>query len=250
MNGVRKRAELSVGSLGRNTESPPLDRGEVRQARAYALDRAGVARAVTRGDPVVGSAGVIPPETPWFAPSVTQYAYDPAAARALLGGQRISLEMLANPEYREPELLQPMLDAVGVTLQTQRVDAQTKAQLLREKRFQVAEQQHIGIGGDPDFLRRWYVGQESNQSAQGDNLRDPAFDALAEQQAATTDVPTRKVLVARMQQVLADDLPTIPLYYRRFYWLYDSTRLSPMNTAGGLMNGIPFVDNKLIFLSR
>ncbi len=247
---VLPSAPLSVVRLVLNTERPPLDRVEVRQALAYALDRAGVARAVTRGDPVVGSAGVIPPETPWFAPSVTQYAYDPAAARALLGGQRISLEMLANPEYREPELLQPMLDAVGVTLQTQRVDAQTKAQLLREKRFQVAEQQHIGIGGDPDFLRRWYVGQESNQSAQGDTLRDPAFDALAEQQAATTDVPTRKALVTRMQQVLADDVPTIPLYYRRFYWLYDSTRLSPMNTAGGLMNGIPFVDNKLIFLSR
>jgi peptide/nickel transport system substrate-binding protein len=247
---VLPTAPLSVVRLVLNTERPPLDRVEARQALAYALDRAAVARAVTRGDPVIGSAGVIPPETPWFSPNVKQYAHDPAAARGLLAGQRLTLEMLANPEYREPELLQPMLDAVGVTLQTQRVDAQTKAQLLREKRFQVAEQQHIGIGGDPDFLRRWYTGQESNQSAQGDNLHDPTFDALAEQQAATVDVPARKALVARMQQVLADDVPTIPLYYRRFYWMYDSTRLSPMNTAGGLMNGIPFVHNKLIFLSR
>jgi peptide/nickel transport system substrate-binding protein len=247
---VLPTAPLSVVRLVLNTERSPLDRVEVRQALAYAVDRAAVARAVTKGDPVVGSAGVIPPESPWFSPSVKQYTYDPAAARGLLGGQRLSLELLANPEYREPELLQPMLDAVGVTLQTRRVDAQTKAQLLRERRFQVAEQQHIGVGGDPDFLRRWYVGQESNQAAQGDKLHDPAFDALAEQQAATIDVPARKALVARMQQVLADDVPTIPLYYRRFYWMYDRTRLSPMNTAGGLMNGIPLVHNKLIFLSR
>ena len=143
-----------------------------------------------------------------------------------------------------------MLDAVGVTIQTQRVDAQTKAQLLRENRFQAAEQQHIGIGADPDFLRRWYMGQETNQAAQGDNLHDAAFDALAEQQATTLDASARKVLVARMQQVVAEDVPTIPLYYRRFYWMYDSTRLVPMNTAGGLLNGIPLVHNKLIFLSR
>ena len=247
---VLQTAPLSVVRLVLNTGRAPLDRVEVRQALAYAMDRASIARAVTRGDPVVGSAGVIPPETPWFSPSVKQYAYDPAAARGLLGGQRLSLELLANPEYREPELLQPMLDAVGVTVRTQRVDAQTKAQLLREKRFQLAELQHIGIGGDPDYLRRWYTGQEANQSAQGDTLRDPAFDALAQQQATTLEVTARKAVVARMQAVLAEDVPTIPLFYRRFYWVYDSTRLSPLNTSGGLMNGIPFVDNKLIFLSR
>jgi peptide/nickel transport system substrate-binding protein len=247
---VLPTAPLSVVRLVLNTERAPLDRAEVRRALAYALDRAGIARAVTRGDPVVGSAGVIPPETPWFSPSVKQYAYDPAAARGLLGGQRLSLELLANPEYREPELLQPMLDAVGVTVQTRRVDAQTKAQLLREKRFQMAELQHIGVGGDPDYLRRWYTSQEANQSAQGDTLHDPAFDALAQQQATTLDVPARRAIVARMQEVLAEDVPTIPLFYRRFYWLYDSTRISPMNTSGGLMNGIPFVDNKLVFLAR
>jgi peptide/nickel transport system substrate-binding protein len=247
---VAQTAPLSVVRLVLNVDSPPLDHVEVRQALAHAMDRAALARAVTRGDPVVGSAAVIPPETPWFAPNVRQYAYDPSRARALLGNQPLTLDLLANPDYREPELLQPMLAAVGITLQTQRVDAQTKAQLLREKRFQLAELQHIGIGADPDYLRRWYTGQEANQSSQGDVLHDQAFDALAQQQASTLDPTARKAIVARMQAVLADDVPTIPLFYRRFYWVYDSAHVAPMNTAGGLMDGIPFVDNKLIFLSR
>jgi peptide/nickel transport system substrate-binding protein len=247
---VLETAPLSIVRLALNTERPPLDRVEVRQALAYALDRASLARSVTKGAPVVGSAGVIPPETPWFAPSVRQYAYDPATARRLLGGQHLTLDLLANPEYREPELLQPMLDAVGITVRLQRVDAQTKAQLLRERNFALAELQHIGIGGDPDYLRRWYTGQESNASAQGDILHDPAFDALAQQQASTLDPSVRKTIIAQMQAVLAEDVPTIPLFYRRFYWLYDSTRLLPMNTHGGLMNGIPFVHNKLAFLRR
>lgn len=245
---VLQTAPLSVVRLVLNSERPPLDTVGVRQALAYGLDRAAVARVVTGGDPVVGSAGVIPPETPWFSASVRQYAYDPAAARGLLGGQRLQLELLANPEYREPELIQPMLDSIGITLQTRRVDGPTKAQLLKEKRFELAELQHIGIGGDPDYLRRWYTSQEANLSSQGDILHDAAFDDLAQQQAVTLDADARKTIVARIQDMLAAVVPTIPLYYRRFYWIYDSTRLTPMNTSGGLMNGIPFVDNKLIFL--
>jgi peptide/nickel transport system substrate-binding protein len=245
---VLQTAPLSVVRLVLNTERPPLDRVTVRQALALALDRAAVARAVTKGDPVVGSAGVIPPETPWFSPGVRQYAFDPDAARGLLGGERLTLELLAQPDAREPELLQPMLEAVGVGLQIKRVDAQTKAQLLKEKRYEVALLQHIGVGGDPDYLRRWYAGREANLFAQGDVLHDPAFDALAQQQATTLDTTARKALVARLQDVLAEDVPTIPLFYRRFYWIFDSTRLTPINTFGGLMNGIPLVYNKLIFL--
>jgi peptide/nickel transport system substrate-binding protein len=245
---VLATAPLSVVRLVLNVDQPPLDRLSVRQALAYAIDRSSIAAAVTRGAPVVGSAGVIPPETPWFAPSVRQYAFDPSAARALLGGQQLSLSLLATPDYREPELLAPMLAAIGIDLQTQRVDVPTRTQLLAEQRFQLAELQHIGIGGDPDYLRRWYTGQESNQAAQGDVLNDPAFAALAAQQASTLDPGLRKTQIAQLQAMLAEDVPTIPLYYRRFYWVYDSTRLSPMNTWSGLMNGIPFVDNKLIFL--
>jgi peptide/nickel transport system substrate-binding protein len=247
---VLATAPLSVVRLVLNVEQPPLDRIEVRQALAYAIDRQAIAAAVTHGAPVLGSAGVIPPETPWFAASVRQYAYDPAAARALLGGQRLSMELLSTPDYREPELLAPMLAAVGVDLQTHRVDVPTRVQLLAEHRFQLAELQHIGVGGDPDYLPRWYAGQESNQAAQGDLLHDPAFDAVAAQQSTTLDPAVRKTQVAQLQAILAEDVPTIPLYYRRFYWVYDSTRVSPMNTWSGLMNGIPFVDNKLIFLSN
>ena len=134
----------------------------------------------------------------------------------------------------------------------QRYDTLVHTQLYGTRTWELAVPNgqynvHI-VGGDPDYLRRWYAGQEANLFAQGDVLHDPAFDALAQQQATTLDPAARKALVARLQDVLAEDLPTIPLFYRRFYRIYDSTRLTPMNTSGGLMNGIPLVDNKLIFL--
>lgn len=247
---VLETPPLSVVRLALNTERAPLDRQEVRQALAYALDRARIGRLVTKGTPVPGSPGLVPPETPWFNPRVRTYPFDPSRARALLNGQSLALELLADPSNREPELLEPMLRDVGITLTTRRVDGKTRTQLLREKRFQLAQLQHIGVGGDPDFLRRWYTGEEANDYAQGSVFRDPAFEQLARQQAETQDPATRKALLDRMQEILAEQLPTIPLYYRRFYWLYDSSRYTPMNTWGGLMNGIPLVYNKLSFLRR
>jgi peptide/nickel transport system substrate-binding protein len=247
---VLETAPLSIVRLAVNTTRPPLDRLEVRQALAYALDRGRIAELLTRAPPLPASPGIIPPETPWFDPNLPEYGFDPERARALLGGQTLSLELLADPGYRDPELIQPMLQAVGISLTIRRVDPQTRTSLLREGSFQLAEVQHLGIGGDPDFLRRWSEGTESNDFAQGWTFTDPEFARLAAQQAATLDPARRKDLVFRMQEILAAELPTIPLYYRRFYWIYDAQRVAPINTSGGLMNGLPFVQNKLAFLRR
>lgn len=239
---------LSIVRLAINTERAPLDRLEVRQAIAYALDRARIAEVVTKGKPVVGSAGVIPPETPWYNPTLRTYPFDAERARSLLAGQGYTLELLADPTNREPELLQPMLQAVGINLVVKRVDGKTRTQLLREKNFQLAMVQHIGVGGDPDFLRRWYAGEEANDFAQGSIFHDPEYEQLGREQATSIDPRARQAPIFRMQEILAEQLPTIVLYYRRFYWLHDSSRYAPANTWGGLINGVPFVYNKLTFL--
>ncbi len=242
-------APRSIVRLAVNTQRAPLDQKAVRQAIAYALDRAQIAAVSTKGEPIIGD-GVIPPESPWFNPDVPTYPFDPERARQLLGGETYTIELLAGPTNREPELMAPMLEAVGITLVTKRVDGPTRTQLLREGNFQLGLIQHIGTGGDPDFLRRWYAGEETNDYAQGSIFADPAFDQLAREQATALDPARRKEAVFQMQAILAEELPTIVLYHRRFYWVYDSTKIAPMETWGGLMNGIPFVHNKLIFLPR
>ncbi|MGH2534854.1 MAG: ABC transporter substrate-binding protein [Thermomicrobiales bacterium] len=239
----------SIVRLAVNTTRPPLDQPEVRQAIVYALDRAQIARVVTKGEPIL-SDGVVPPESPWFNSDLTTYPYDPAQARELLGGQTYTIELIADPSNREPELMEPMLKEVGITLVTKRVDGKTRTELLREGNFQLGLVQHIGVGGDPDFLRRWYAGEEANDFAQGSLFAHPEFERLGREQAATLDPTQRQDAIFAMQAILAEELPTIVLYHRRFYWVYDSEKLTPMATWGGLMNGIPLVYNKLIFLQR
>ncbi|MBA3416155.1 MAG: ABC transporter substrate-binding protein [Chloroflexia bacterium] len=245
---VFETAPHSIVRLAINTERAPLDRVEVRQAIAYALDRRLIAETVTRGPAIVGSAGVIPPETPWYNPALRQYDHAPERAQELLGGERFTLDLIADATSREPELMRPMLAAVGITLNVQLVDPPTRIALLDAGEFQLAQVQHIGVGGDPDFLRRWYAGEEANAFAKGSIFQNDEFTMLGEEQAATLAPEERRALVDRMQEILAEELPTIALYHRRFYWVHDPAVFTPMETWGGLMNGIPFPNNKLALL--
>jgi peptide/nickel transport system substrate-binding protein len=245
---VFETAPLSLVRLVVNTARSPLDRKAVRQALAYALDRARIATTVTHGPAIVGSAGVVPPETPWYNPNLPPYAFDPARARALLDNKPLTLTLLADATAREPALMQPMLAAAGITLNIQNADTATRTQLLAEGKFDLALTSHIGVGGDPDYLRRWYAGEEANAFAQGSIFHNDEYTRLGNQQAATLDPAARRALVFQMQAILAEELPTIVLYHRRFYWVYDPAVFTPMQTAGGLMNGIPFPDNKLTLL--
>ncbi|MBI3977285.1 MAG: hypothetical protein HY331_03780 [Chloroflexi bacterium] len=246
---VFETAPLSVVRLAVNTRRPPLDDRSVRQGVAFALDRAAIAQTITKGAPIVVGTGVIPPETPWFNPAVAgMVPYAPDRARALLAGRTPALELLADPTAREPELMQPMLDAVGITLRVRRADARTRTQLLREGSFQLALSGHIGVGADPDFLRRWSTGEETNDFAQGFVFGHDEFARLAQAQVDALDPAQRRAAVFRLQEIVAAELPTIVLYHRRFYWLYDPGRFRPYATAGGLLNGVPFPTNKLAFL--
>jgi len=246
---IHESVPLSIVRLAVNTTRPPLDRPAVRQAIAYALDRQFIAESITRGPAIVGSAGVVPPETPWFNPDLRQYAYDPDRARELLAGERLTINLVADARARDPDLMIPMLEEVGITLNVQRVDSPTRIQLLRDGDFQLGFVTHIGVGGDPDYLRRWYTGEESNAFAQGSIFSNEEYTRLGEAQAASLDATERSDLIFRMQEILAEELPTIVLYHRRFYWIHDPTLFTPMETWGGLMNGIPFPHNKLALIA-
>jgi peptide/nickel transport system substrate-binding protein len=247
---VHETAPHSVVRLAVNTRRAPLDRRETRQAIAHALDRILIAATITRGAPIVGSPGVIPPETPWFNSNLPAYDYDPERARALLNGEKHEVDVIADASSQEPELMAPMLEAVGISLNVQRVDTATRTQLLDQGNFQLALTQHIGVGGDPDFLRRWYADEETNAFARGSIFEHSEFFRLGNAQAATVDPLQRRQIILRMQEILAEELPTIVLYHRRFYWVYDPAVFTPMETWGGLMNGVPLPNNKLTLIER
>ncbi len=262
---VLETEPLSIARLMFHLDRPPTSLRPFRQAVAHALDRKRIAETITRGPAPVGSTGVIPPTDPWYNDRIQQYPYDPSRARALLrelgyqdrdgdgwlegrDGERLQVELVATP-IRDVELIQQMLREVGIDVRIRTVDPATRAQLGSEGRFQMLLALHTGSGGDPDYLRTWFTGGEASQFARGSVMRSPEYIRLARLQARTLD-PGRRRTVDQLQLMLSQELPTLPLYYRRFFWIYDSRKFTPIATRGGLLNGIPLADNKVAFLPR
>jgi len=258
---------LSVMRLILNVDRAPLADVRVRQAIAYALDRGDIAARVTHApDVVVGSAGLIPPDGAWASSTVRQYPFDPARARALLDGAGLldrdgdglrelpdgaplTLDLLANPAIPDGGLVVAQLRAAGLNARIVSGDAKTRTDLQQRRAFHLALTSHIGVGGDPDFLRLFFSGAATNAFAYGDALHSARFDTVAALQARELDPARRRAQVAELQDILAAELPTLPLYYRRFYFVYDPRAWDRWsNTAGGIMNGIPLIDNKIAFL--
>lgn len=258
---------FSITRLIFNVERAPFTDKRVRQAVAHAIDRRDLAERATRApDVVAASASVVPPGSPWLASGLKEYAYDRQRAGRLLDeaglkdvdgdgsretpdGGKLTLDLLADPTTMDARIVALHLRSVGLGSRFVGGDPKTRAELQEKRQFSLALASHMGVGGDPDYLRRWYAGETVGPSEAGNVLRSAEFDALAEEQARELDVRKRRSLVARLQLVLAEELPTLPLYHQRLYVVYDATKWDRwFNTAGGILNGIPLLENKLSFL--
>lgn len=69
------------------------------------------------------------------------------------------------------------------------------------------------IGGDPDLLRQLFSSKGAGSLTGASGNVNPEFDDLADRQLATFDEAKRKDLVAKMQRIVARDLPVLALYY-------------------------------------
>ncbi|WP_034293849.1 MULTISPECIES: ABC transporter substrate-binding protein [Bacillus] len=233
----------------------------LRQAITYALDRAQLSEKLTGSDkPMVGNAGIIPLDSPWYNTNVKQYDYSIDKANALLDelgysknakGIRdaLKLRVLVSSTSQEAELMKVMLAKVGIDLTIQTVDSAAFSTAMSEGKFDMTITGHIGLSGDPDFLRLWFSGQASNSLAGKSVFDNIEFQKLAALQLTQTDEADRKATIDQMQDILAEELPTLVLYHRPFYFIYKASDFNGwFNTYGGISDGIPLWDNKVAFI--
>ncbi|WP_282938923.1 ABC transporter substrate-binding protein [Paenibacillus sp. RC67] len=244
-----------------NLDHSQLKDKKLRQAIAYALDRSEMAKKIVGGEPLVGSAGIIPPDSTWYNKDVLKYDYNTAKADEMLdqlgyaknaSGVReaLKLNMMVSSTSKEAQMMQEMLKKVGITLNIQQVDTATFTAAMGENKYDMAITGHIGLSGDPDFLRLWFMGSASNAyAARGKSFTNEEFQKLAEAQLQELDPVKRKAEVNQMQAILSDELPTLVLYHRPFYLMYKKSDFNGwFNTFGGIADGIPLWDNKAAFI--
>ncbi|WCR28727.1 ABC transporter substrate-binding protein [Paenibacillus thiaminolyticus] len=244
-----------------NLDHPQLQDKRLRQALAYALDRAEMSRKIAGGTPIPGSGGIIPPDSPWYNDKVKTYENNTAKAEQMLDElgyrkdgagvrQDLKLSVIVSSTSKEAQMMKEMLKKVGIELNIQQVDGATFTSAMGENKYDMALTGHIGLSGDPDFLRLWFLGKASNSfAARGSSFDHPQFQQLAQEQLQELDSAARKQIVGEMQLILSEELPTLVLYHRPFYFLYKEAEFDRwFNTYGGIADGIPLWDNKAAFI--
>lgn len=207
-----------------NLRDPILRDERVRRAIAYAIDRQPMIQYLWQ-DYARPAASLLPPESWAYDPNVPKYSYDPDKARQLLdeagypavNGVRFHLTMKTSTEETTrlmAAVLQQQLRAVGIALDIRTFEFATFYSDVTRGAFQFYSLRWVGGNEDPDIFR--YVFDSSQFPPNGANrgyYSNPQVDALITRARQETDQNKRRAIYDQIQQVLAEQLPYINLWY-------------------------------------
>jgi peptide/nickel transport system substrate-binding protein len=214
-----------IAYVAMNFDDPILAHREVRQALAYATDRATLIRYLLRGQARAAS-GLLPPNHWAYEPNVRQYPYDPAQAEQLLDaagfprgpdGVRFHVTMKTSTDESArllSEALAGEWKLVGVALDLRPLESATFLSDVGRGSFQLYTFRWVGANNDPDIFN--YVFSSKRMPPLGANrghYRNPALDALLDQQRVEMDRDKRKAILSEIQKLVAEDEPYINLWY-------------------------------------
>jgi peptide/nickel transport system substrate-binding protein len=243
-NNAKFKVYESIGAntyIGFNNENPLFADPKVRQALNYGLDKKAIIEKILEGQGIWSTSEIL--AGTWaYNPSVNKYEYDLAKAKALLddagwkvgasgirekGGKPLKFTLLTNAgdKLREAIALfaRQQWKDLGADMEVQFLEANTfiNDRVLKSNFEVIFLASSVNV--DPDFLsRRWSCPALTT----GHNfLRwcSQDVDKLLAQGIALTAQPDRKKVYDEIQKIIANESPTVPIYYPKTLWAFKST---------------------------
>jgi peptide/nickel transport system substrate-binding protein len=240
---------------GMNTAMWPFSVKEFRIALAHAIDKQDIVDTLLLGYGIPGVIGVEAPfYTYWYNPNVPEtYTFDLAKAAQMLddlgwvdtdgdgiregtgehAGEPLAFD-IGPPIYdpvrcRAAELLSEWFGQIGVKATVQYMEWAT----LWNKIIQPLD--------SPTKIHSWLLGSSQSVEPQwmftrlhSAHIPNPnyygfvnaEYDMLSELQSAQSDVEERKASIWRMQEILAEEVPLVVLYFRQSPSVYRTDKLT------------------------
>nr|WP_282706848.1 ABC transporter substrate-binding protein [Natroniella acetigena] len=124
---------------------------------------------------------------------------------------------------RIAEILKEQLAEAGIGLEVQSAESQTHDGRLRNNEYELAIHSGGGWGGDPDYLRGRFMtpaDDEEYVDTQSLGYENQELNQLLEEQRLELDEEMRQEIIFEIQEILAEDVPEIPLYHPAGYTAY------------------------------
>lgn len=245
--GLVIEKQLGTYFLSINVKKEGLDNVKVREALSLALDRDYIVEKVAKGGQIPADSFVTTGLTDadgktefhenakkWY--DAKDYKGNVEKAKKLLkeagyenGKGLPSIELMCNPGH-EPimEAVQNMWkENLGLNVTISSQDWNVFLETRKQGDFQVARDGWLGDYNDPvSFIDIWVTGG-GNNNAQWSNKE---YDKIVSEIKSTTDAKERYAKMHEAEDLLAKDMPIIPIYYYTDLYLI-SDKLEGMYTS-------------------
>lgn len=201
----------------------PLRLKKIRQAINYAIDRDRLIKYLRNGIGVAATSGFIPKGMPGFdSLAVRGYAYNPKLAAQLLteagfpeGKGLTEITLNTTTTYKDLiEFIQGELTAVGIKTKIDVSPSASLRDLMSKNNVNFFRGSWLADYGDGEnFLSMFY---SKNKVPYGPNYTafyNKEFDRLFEQSYYEPDNEKRFALYRKMDQIVMDYSPVVPLFY-------------------------------------
>jgi peptide/nickel transport system substrate-binding protein len=242
-HGAGYRIEYEPGlvyeHIDLNLDNPILADARVRKALIMGLDREAMSQQLFEGRQPVAHTSVNPLD--WvYTDDVPQYREDLAAAAALLddagweqlrdgvrhnaAGEPLALELMSTAGNRTRELVEQVLQSqwrrLGIDVRIRNEPARVFFGETTSKRRFSAMAMFAWISAPENVPRTTLHSEEIPTEANGwagqnyTGYRNPEMDRLIDAIEIELDRDEREAMWHRLQQIYAEDLPALPLYFR------------------------------------
>lgn len=268
---LNRGAGFSTTLLQMNAEKYPMTDASFRKAVAQALDNEYLIETILLGYAEVGSPGFIHPSSPYFNDKLS-FEQDQEVARQLLAdagfkdtngdgfvegqnGEEIVLEMIVYSDsptrIRTAEISTEWLNDIGVKTSVRAMDMTTVDSLVWPE-FDVSKGRDfdLAIWGwsstmqlFPDRMIELFHSDPAIGSVNIGGYGSEAFDTLSQTLKASIDSEERTQLIKDMQQLVADEMPIVPLYYQEIINAYNPNVYDEyiFQLGKGIINKLSFV---------
>lgn len=220
-----------------NTESLLKD-VRVRQAFAYALDKALICEQVFGGSADPGDGTSTPTGSEWKSADIEKYEYNPEKAKELLkeAGWDSSKVLTVGYYYTDQAtadlmaIMQQMLAQVGINIEPKLIEGDLgtllNAQPSSKDEKGISEVQWDVLYGAlaATSPHDYYTREHSVNGSNNTTIADPEYDKLIEKLVSTADIDEQKKAYAELEKYSSEKMYEMAVYYQPI-WVVTSDRV-------------------------
>lgn len=218
-----------VDYLGMNTTHKPFGDVNVRKAISHAVDQNAMLKAVQYGHGQIAGA-YLSPVTWAHNGTIQPPKYDIAMAKSFMAKSSVpngfSTTLLipsgSEDDKSKAQLVQSSLGKIGIKVQIKTLDPSAQYSAKQAGNYDMAFGLYTTDIVDPDEIARFAGTQTGGAHAVYTWFKSPQMDKLAATASGETEQSKRKAAYDQMQQIVAEQVPFIPLFYVPGVYSYSS----------------------------